>query len=124
MARVLGIGGVFFKAKDPVALAAWYEASLGMPISTNCAASFQPDDMPSGSFVVWGPFRNSTTYFDPAMTDYMLNLIVDDLDQALDQVQKHGAQIVGEIEEYDYGRFGWFLDPEDNKVELWQPPTS
>jgi predicted enzyme related to lactoylglutathione lyase len=124
MARVLGIGGVFFKAKDPVTLAAWYEASLGMPISTNSAASFQPTEMPGGSFVVWGPFRKSTTYFDPAMKDYMFNLIVDNLDQALEQVQKHGAQIVGEIEEYDYGRFGWFLDPEDNKVELWQPPTS
>ena len=69
-----------------------------------------------------GPFKHDTDYFDPSDKSYMFNIIVDDLEGALAQVKEGGATIVGEIEKYDYGSFGWFLDPEGNKVELWVPP--
>ena len=77
--------------------------------------------MPPNGATVWSPFDRATKYFDPAARDYMFNLVVDDLDGALRQVREGGAELVGAIEEQDYGRFGWFMDPEGNKVELWQP---
>ena len=77
--------------------------------------------MPSGGLTVWAPFDRSTTYFDPSRKELMYNLVVDDLEGALAQVRAAGAELIGEIEEFEYGRFGWFLDPEGNKVELkWE----
>ncbi len=121
MARVLGVGGVFFKTDDRKKLAAWYEKWLSLPLSENFSGTFKPNMMPEPGFTVWGPFERSTTYFDPATKEFMINLVVDDLDGALAQVKEGGATVVGEIEEYDYGRFGWFIDPEENKIELWEP---
>ncbi|MGD8481445.1 MAG: VOC family protein [Gammaproteobacteria bacterium] len=122
MAKVIGVGGVFFKTEDPQGLSAWYRDWLGLPIDeTYGGASFRPDTMPSGGYTVWAPFQASSTYFGPSTKAYMFNLVVDDLDGALAQVREGGAEIVGEIEEYEYGRFGWFLDPDGNKVELWEP---
>ena len=121
MAKVVGVGGVFFKARDPDSLGAWYKEWLSLPVEPPYGASFRPGDQPRGALTVWGPFKADTTYFDPARKEFMFNLIVDDLDGALAQVEEGGARVVGEIEEYDYGRFGWFMDPEDNKVELWEP---
>ncbi len=121
MARVLGLGGIFFRARDPKALGEWYRERLGVPVAHPHGASFQPDEMPDGGLTVWAPFEHDTSYFEPADRQFMFNLVVDDLEEALDQVREGGAELVGEIEEYDYGRFGWFLDPEGNKVELWEP---
>lgn len=121
MARVLGVGGIFFRARDPKALGEWYREWLGVPVSHPHGASFRPDAMPDGGLTVWTPFEHDTSYFEPADRQFMFNLVVDDLEEALDQVREGGAELVGEIEEYDYGRFGWFLDPEGNKVELWEP---
>lgn len=121
MARVLGVGGVFFKTDDRKKLAAWYEKWLSLPLSENFSGTFKPNMMPEAGLTVWGPFERSTTYFDPSTKEFMINLVVDDLDGALGQVKEGGATIVGEIVEYDYGRFGWFIDPEQNKIELWEP---
>jgi predicted enzyme related to lactoylglutathione lyase len=77
--------------------------------------------MPEKGCTVWGPFENDTDYFQPSDQTTMVNLIVDDVAQALAQVRDGGATVVGEVEDYDYGTFGWFLDPEGNKVELWMP---
>lgn len=121
MARVLGVGGVFFRARDPKGLGEWYRRWLGVPYG-EYGAELDPGDMPAGGYTVWCPFPESTTYFDPAERQFMVNLVVDDLDGALAQVEEGGAERVGGIEEEEYGRFGWFLDPEGNKVELWQPP--
>lgn len=121
MAKAIGVGGIFFKSDNPERLGDWYKECLGLPIEPPHGASFKPDGMPSGSFTVWSPFTSSTTYFDPSDKPFMFNLVVDDLEGALEQVEQGGGQRVGEIEAYDYGRFGWFLDPEGNKVELWQP---
>ena len=123
MARVLGVGGIFFRSANPQQLGAWYEEWLGVPVEHPHGASLRPDTMPPGSFTVWAPFEESTSYFDPATKQFMFNLVVDDLDGALDQVQQGGAELVGDTEEYEYGRFGWFIDPEGNKVELWEPPA-
>ena len=121
MAKVVGVGGVFFKSKDPETLGAWYQKWLGVPVEHPYGASFKPEGIPRGGFSVWTPFDSSTSYFDPSTSNFMVNLMVDDLDGALAQVEEGGAEIVGEIEAIEYGRFGWFVDPEGNKVELWEP---
>jgi len=121
MAKVLGVGGVFFKARDPESLGAWYQEWLGVPVEHPYGASLKPDGMPPGGLTVWAPFDSSTTYFDPSEKEFMFNLVVDDLEGALEQVREGGAEVLGEIEEFEYGRFGWFIDPEGNKVELWEP---
>jgi predicted enzyme related to lactoylglutathione lyase len=112
---------VFFKAEDPQQLGEWYQRWLAVPVERPYGASFQAGDMPAGGVTVWAPFESSTSYFDPAKKEFMFNLVVDDLDGALSQVKEGGAVIVGVVEELDYGRFGWFIDPEGNKVELWEP---
>jgi len=123
--RVLGVGGVFFRSADPAALGEWYARHLGFDIEAlgnSRGASFRPADMPSTAFTVWGAFTRDTEYFGAPAQAYMINLVVDDLDAALDNVAAGGAEILPEREEHDYGRFGWFVDPEGNRVELWQPP--
>ncbi len=122
MASVIGVGGVFFKSADQRRLADWYREYLNIPMDPEWhGASFKPGDMPAGGFTVFGPFRQDTEYFQPSTNAFMFNLLVDDLDEALKQVRQGGAEVVGEIMEEPYGRFGWFMDPDGNKVELWQP---
>ncbi|MCB9915241.1 MAG: VOC family protein [Planctomycetes bacterium] len=122
MARVLGVGGIFFKSKDPAKLAGWYAEHLGVPVEAAWnGASLKPDAMPPKGLTVWSPFPADTKYFEPSGQAYMINLVVDDLDGALAQVQAGGAELAGEPQDHEYGRFGWFLDPEGNKVELWEP---
>ncbi len=122
MAKVVGVGGVFFKSPDPQKLNQWYSRWLGLAIGSEPGASFNPQDMPEKSYTVWSVFTATTDYFSPSGKEFMFNLIVDNLKEALSQVQEGGAQIVGDVEEYDIGKFGWFIDPDGNKVELWEPP--
>jgi predicted enzyme related to lactoylglutathione lyase len=121
MAKALGVGGIFFKSRDPQALMTWYQTHLGLPTDAPDHAAFFPAIMPSGGCTVFSPFKQTTGYFAPSRRDFMFNLVVDDLEGALKQVAEGGATIVGDIQSFDYGRFGWFLDPDDNKVELWEP---
>jgi predicted enzyme related to lactoylglutathione lyase len=120
MAKVLGVGGVFFKSPDAAALRAWYSKWLGIP-ADEYGAMFSPATMPPGGMTIWNPFAATTDYFAPSSASFMINLIVDDVDGALAQVREGGAAVVGS-EKHDYGHFGWFIDPDGNKVELWQPP--
>lgn len=124
MAKVNGVGGIFFRSPDPDKLRAWYVQHLGFPEEDGPGVMFRNDLQPQGAYVVWAPFKADTSYFDPADRQYMFNLTVDDLDGALQQVAAAGAELAGEVEEYDFGRFGWFMDPDGNKVELWEPKTS
>jgi len=124
MAKAIGVGGVFFKAGDPEKLYEWYVAHLGIVKNEGPGVSFMTADQPEGGYVVWGAFDTDTRYFEPGTKQFMFNLIVDDLDGALEQVQAGGAEIIGEVEACDNGRFGWFMDPEGNKVELWEPQLS
>jgi len=120
MAKVLGVGGVFFKSPDPKRLYDWYAKWLGMEFEDWGIAYF-PKDMPVKGQTVWSAFDATTKYFDPSEKDFMFNLMVDNLEEALEQVKEGGAQIVGKIEKMEYGSFGWFMDPDGNKVELWEP---
>ncbi|TFW28749.1 VOC family protein [Massilia arenosa] len=120
MAQVLGVGGIFFKSKDPKALMDWYQRALGVP-GEHGYAVLRPEQIPPGGATVFSPFKQDSDKFAPGR-DFMFNLMVDDLDGALRQVQEAGGQLVGEREDYgDFGLFGWFMDPDGNKVELWQP---
>jgi predicted enzyme related to lactoylglutathione lyase len=127
MAKVLGIGGIFFKSPDPQKLCQWYSQWLGLTVESESGfsfVSFFPHTMPQNGYTVWSAFASITTYFSPSDNKFMFNLVVDNLEEALSQVKAGGAQVVGDIEKSEYGQFGWFMDPDGNKVELWQPPDS
>ena len=123
MASVLGVGGVFFKSKDRKQLKQWYAKWLNIPFEEgdDGAAFFRPDTMPAAGGTVWSIFDAKTDYFAPSPRDFMFNLAVDNLDEAIAQVREGGAEVIDEIQDYPYGRFGWFMDPDCNKVELWEP---
>jgi predicted enzyme related to lactoylglutathione lyase len=127
MAKVLGVGGIFFKSPDPQKLYHWYSQWLGLTVEVEegvSFAAFYPRTMPEAGYTVWSAFEANTTYFAPSEQAFMFNLVVDNLEQALQQVRAGGAQIVGEVGQNAYGQFGWFTDPDGNKVELWQPPAA
>ena len=127
MANILGVGGIFFKSPDPQKLCLWYSQYLGLKFESESGFSFVPffpQSMPKNGYTVWSAFASTTSYFSPSDNQFMFNLVVDDLEEALSQVKAGGAQVSGEIEKSDYGQFGWFMDPDGNKVELWQPPES
>lgn len=123
MARVLGVGGMFFKSANPDRLNQWYGGYVGVMKKDEPGVSFPNAEQPQAGFVVWSAFDADTTYFEPGDKQYMFNQVVDDLESALRPVEKGGAKIVGDIEAYAFGSFGWFIDPGGNKIELWQPRT-
>jgi predicted enzyme related to lactoylglutathione lyase len=116
MQRVTGIGGFFFRARDPAGLAAWYEANLGIS-STATAWSWVQQAGPT----VFAPFPTDTDYFGRLEQQTMLNFRVHDLDAMLEQLRAAGATVDDEVAEASYGRFGHAVDPEGNRFELWQP---
>jgi predicted enzyme related to lactoylglutathione lyase len=120
MERVLGIGGAFFKARDPDALAGWYREHLGVPVQAGLTFALFQTAGP-GEQTVWSTFPADTKYFGAGPAPFMLNYRVGDLDAMLVQLRAAGAQVEDRIEEYEYGRFGWASDPEGNRFELWQP---
>lgn len=122
--RVHGIGGVFFKAKDPAALAAWYGRHLGLDVQPWGGAVFpwKRADTGADAVTLFTPFKDDTTYFQPSDKDYIVNLRVDDLDAVLAALREEGCQVLDRGEDGEYGRFGYVLDPEGGLVELWQPP--
>ncbi len=123
MAQVKGIGGVFFKSKDPAKLQAWYKEHLGFAPDAYGSVAFHWKDVGNTDeqATVWCAFPQDTTYFDPTTASFMINYIVDDLDSMLAQLRAKGVQVDDKVEDYDYGRFGWAVDPEGNRFELWQP---
>ncbi|GAB2795696.1 VOC family protein [Dyella kyungheensis] len=121
MAKVTGFGGIFFKARDPAALGEWYARHLGFPLEDWGGARFE-DDASRPGYIVWTPFAADTTYFAPSSQPYMLNFRVDDLDGLLAQLKADGVDVDGRIEESEFGRFSWIMDPEGTRIELWQPP--
>ena len=119
MAKVLGIGGIFFKSPDPARLYAWYKTYAGFELA-EWGAAFEPSAMPKHSQTVWSAFKEDTTYFAPSEQRFMFNLIVDDLEAVLAQVKRGRAVIPQPSESHEHGKFGWFIDPDGNKVELWE----
>ena len=124
MKRVTGIGGIFFKAKDPEQLKAWYAMHLGLPLKEDGDVSFpwrEMDAPEKTGRTVWAPFPKETDYFKPSNAALMINYRVENLDTLLTQLRKEGVTVDDRVEEYDYGRFGWIMDPEGNRIELWEP---
>jgi catechol 2,3-dioxygenase-like lactoylglutathione lyase family enzyme len=125
MKRVIGIGGIFFKSKDPKALTKWYATHLGLPAQEWGGAQFVLDkvntDVKDG-YQLWNPFKEDTTYFEPGNQTFMLNFIVDDLVALLAALRTEGVEVMDKTDEGEFGKFGWCIDPDGNKVELWEPP--
>jgi predicted enzyme related to lactoylglutathione lyase len=117
MAQVTGVGGAFLRANDPEALYAWYEQHLGLSRQSGC---FLFDAAGQRAYTVIAFFPKSSNYY-PVTQPAMLNFQVDDLDAVLDALIAAGVEVDAKRERYDYGDFGWFTDPEGNRVELWQP---
>ena len=125
--HILGIGGIFFKSRDPKKLTKWYESLLGfapqVPYSEDDTAitfkwrTFEGENHNT----VWAPFNEDTNYFDPSNQSFMINYIVKDLVGLLEKLNKQGIQIIESIKEYPYGKFASILDIENNKVEFWEP---
>lgn len=125
MKRVTGIGGIFFKANDPKQLKAWYQQHLGITPDKDGYVAFhwrENDDPEQSGLTVWEAFAHDTKYFEPSQAAFMINYRVDDLDGLLSELRNAGVQVDDRVEEYEYGRFGWVMDPEGNRIELWEPP--
>jgi predicted enzyme related to lactoylglutathione lyase len=124
MARVTGIGGVFFKSKgDRAALAEWYAKHLGMRLEDwgGAIIDWSADSKPDGGLTVWCLAEQDSDWFRPSDSPFMINYRVDDLDALLEQLRAAGVTIVKGPEAHENGRFAWIMDPEDNKLELWEP---
>jgi len=119
--RVTGLGGIFFKTKDPSKVKEWYKTHLGLNTDKYGCTFWWKDAEGKDCSTQWSPFAADTTYFKPSEKSFMMNYRVENLKELLKVLKKEGVTIVGEIEEYDYGKFGWILDPEGNKIELWEP---
>lgn len=123
MKKVTGIGGIFFKCKDPNNMKEWYQKNLGLNTNTYGAVFewYQGEDSTKKGFTNWSPFKETTKYFEPSTKDFMINYRVDDLEALVEELKKSGVTVVDTIETYDYGKFVHILDAEGNKVELWEP---
>ena len=124
MRRVTGIGGIFFKAADPKALADWYKVHLGLKLEDWGGVAFRwAEDNASGNgTTVWSPFKADTTYFAPSTAPFMVNFRVEDLHGLLAALRAEGCEVDAKVDESEFGKFGWVMDPEGNRIELWQPP--
>ena len=119
--KVTGIGGLFFKTEDPKKLKEWYKKHLGFNVDNWGCTFWWKDKEGNKASTQWSPFKNDTAYFSPSKKDYMFNYRVHNLKTLIEELKIEGITICGEIEEYDYGKFGWILDPDGNKIELWEP---
>jgi predicted enzyme related to lactoylglutathione lyase len=127
MERTTGIGGVFFKANDPVTLARWYEEHLGIGFGKNLYFAFswrENNSARSPGSTSLGIFADESDYFDPSKKQLMLNLRVTNLEELLDVLKQEGVTVQDKTDKYAYGNFGWITDPEGNKIELWEPIES
>ncbi|MBS0321316.1 MAG: VOC family protein [Proteobacteria bacterium] len=126
MKRVTGIGGIFFHANDPVALRAWYQRHLGIDVQDWGGTAFtwtDADGKPTGGMTVWSIGKAGSDHFAPSNAPFMVNYRVDDLDALLRALRDEGCNVLDKTDDSEYGKFGWVVDPEGNKVELWQPPA-
>jgi len=119
MKRVTGIGGIFFKAKDPKALSAWYKQHLGIDVQEWGGAAFTWTE---GGTTAWSINKMDSDYFAPSTAPFMINYRVADLAALLQALREEGCNVVDKMDDSEFGKFGWVIDPEGNKVELWQPP--
>lgn len=119
--RVTGIGGFFFKSEDPKALRDWYRKHLGLDTNDYGCTFRWKNEKGEDCSTQWSPFKSDTNYFSPSEKQFMQNFRVEKLEELLAKLKEEGVQVIGEMESYDYGNFGWILDLEGNKIELWEP---
>lgn len=124
--RVTGIGGIFFKSENPDKLKKWYSDNLSMKTNEYGATfEFRDSNNPDHiGYLQWSAFDKETTYLDPSKKDFMINYRVENIEELLEDMKKAGIEIISPIEEYEYGKFAHILDPEGNKIELWEPVDS
>lgn len=122
--RVTGIGGFFFKTKDPDAIKEWYKSHLGLDTNQYGWSFWWKDQEGNDCMTQWSPFKEDTTYFEPSKKQFMMNFRVENLVELLEALKAEGVEVIGEIQEFDYGKFGYVMDPEGNKLELWEPVDS
>ena len=128
MNYVTGIGGIFFKAEDPEKLGEWYRAHLGLEVEEYGGVTFREGDAHAASlpkrqaYTVWSPFAADTDYFAPSQKPFMINFRVTDLEALLAQLRREGVSVDERTEKSEFGYFGWAMDPEGNRIELWEPP--
>ena len=121
--KVTGIGGVFFKCKDPNVMKTWYSQQLGLK-TDDYGAPFvfrnfdRPDEV---NFLQWSPMKDDTTYFKPSEKQFMINYRVENIENLIEELKANGVEVVDEIESFEYGKFVHIMDPEGNKIELWEP---
>jgi predicted enzyme related to lactoylglutathione lyase len=123
MKKVTGIGGIFFKTKDPKKMKEWYQKHLGLKTDEygTLFESRNSDNPDKKEYLQWSPFSEDTKYFAPSKKEFMINYRVANLEKLLEELSKAGVEIVGKMETYEYGKFAHIMDPEGNKIELWEP---
>ena len=121
--KVTGIGGIFFKCKDPQKMKEWYSKNLGLKTDEygSMFMSRNIDKPDQKEYLQWSPFSDSTNYFEPSKKEFMINYCVENLEALLEELKKEGVTIVDKVETYEYGKFVHIMDPEGNKIELWEP---
>ncbi|MFA9275694.1 MAG: VOC family protein [Candidatus Aquirickettsiella gammari] len=126
MKRVTGIGGIFFSANDPVAMRSWYKRHLGIDVQDWGGTAFSwvdAEGKPTVGTTVWSIGAADGKHFAPSKASFMVNYRVDDLHALLQALREEGCEVLEKVDDSEYGKFGWVVDPEGNKVELWQPPA-
>jgi predicted enzyme related to lactoylglutathione lyase len=127
MSRVTGIGGIFFKGENAEQLRQWYREHLGIEAdgSNGYAFEWRERDAPDQvGQTVWSVFKGDTKYFEPSKASFMINYRVDDLDALLTELRAAGVEVPDKVEDSEFGKFAWIMDPEGNRIELWQPPPT
>lgn len=119
--RVTGLGGIFFKAKNKALLIEWYNKHLGINAHEwGAMFKFTDDKQPQDAYTVFSPFKDDTKYFEPSAKEFMINFRVENLDELVAVLKQEGVTLVGQPESGEFGKFAWILDPEGNKIELWE----
>jgi len=124
--KVTGIGGIFFRSKNPAEVKAWYGENLGLAVNDyGSPFEFRNANRPEEiNYLNWSPFDENTDYFDPSKKEFMINYRVQNIEGLVKKLKENGVEIVDKIETYDYGKFVHIMDPEGNKIELWEPIDS
>jgi len=124
--KVTGVGGIFFKSKDPVKAKNWYRDNLGL-VTNEYGSLFEfrhADEPEQKGYLQWSPFQDDTKYFEPSQKEFMINFRVENMEELVEELKANGVQVLDDIETYEYGKFVHIMDPEGNKIELWEPIDS